>query len=233
MLAAVLVLAAISSGCAMSKMEATDVALEQARAESRAACVRARADADQARMQTISGMDPGSQGYALMADAMARQAEALGGKDPCASGLGAYEARVAEVQSRNRVVEKLGGKLITGSIVGAGIWTAGRIAEKGIEQAGDKVSQTATEGSSITYTQERVTSNADISNRALGEGSSANTTAPSVSGPDKSSTTVVEAPEPVVAEPEVPGGEFEPTEPPAEFDNEPIDIPEIPEDAAP
>ena len=63
------------------------------------------------------------------------------------------------------------------------------------------MSQKATEGSSITYTQERVTSNSEVSNRALGEGSNAQTTAPSVSGPDKSSHTVVEAPEPV--EPEI------------------------------
>lgn len=221
MLAAVLVLALLGSGCAMRAIEAPDVALEQARAESRAACVRARADADQARMQTIANMDPGSQGYALMADAMARQAEALGGKDPCAAGMGAYEARVAEVQSRNAVVQSLGGKLISGSIIGAGIWTAGRIAEKGIEQAGDKVSQTATEGSSITYTQERVTSNADISNRALGEGSNAQTTAPSVSGPDKSSHTVVEAPEPV--EPEIEEPEVEAAE---AIEPEPIEVAE-------
>ncbi len=78
MLIALLILATMSSsGCAMSKMEATDVALEQARAESRAACVRARADADQARMAAIGAMEPGAQGYALMADAMARQAEAM------------------------------------------------------------------------------------------------------------------------------------------------------------
>ena len=140
MLIALLILATMSSGCAMSKMEATDVALEQARAESRAACVRARADADQARMAAIGAMEPGAQGYALMADAMARQAAALAGKDPCASGMGAYEARVAEVRSRNEVVQSLGGKIITGSVVGAGIHTAGRVAEKSIENAGDKVS---------------------------------------------------------------------------------------------
>ena len=133
---------------------------------------------------------------------------------------------MAEVQSRNRVIEGLGGKVITGSIVGAGIYTAGRIAEKGIEQGGDKVSQNATEGSSITYTQERVTSNADISNRALGEGSSATTTAPSVSGPDKSTTTVHEAP----AAPELPeaeevgAGAFDSTEPP-DFPDGPVEIP--------
>lgn len=198
MLIALLILATMSSsGCAMSKMEATDVALEQARAESRAACVRARADADQARMAAIGAMEPGAQGYALMADAMARQAEALAGKDPCASGMGAYEARVAEVRSRNEVVQSLGGKIITGSVVGAGIYTAGRVAETSIENAGDKVSL---QGDGNSYTQERVSSNSETSNRALGEGSSATSAAPVVSGPDKSSHTTIEAPE--IEEPE-------------------------------
>lgn len=159
-----LILATMSSGCAMSKMEATDVALEQARAESRAACVRARADADQARMAAIGAMEPGAQGYALMADAMARQAEALAGKDPCASGMGAYEARVAETS---------------------------------IENAGDKVSL---QGDGNSYTQERVSSNSETSTRALGEGSSATSAAPVVSGPDKSSHTTIEVPE--IEEPE-------------------------------
>ena len=205
MLLAVLILAALTSGCSMAKIEATDVALEQARAESRAACVRARADADQARMQTIAGMDPGSQGYALMADAMARQAEALSGKDSCASGMGAYEARVAEVKSRNEVVRSLGGKIITGSVVGAGIYTAGRIAEKGIENAGDK---TNIQGDGNSYTQERVSSNADITSKNFGEGT-ATSGAPTVSGPDKSTHTTIEAPEPVVEEPEIEEPEVE------------------------
>ena len=197
MLIALLILATMSSGCAMSKMEATDVALEQARAESRAACVRARADADQARMAAIGAMEPGAQGYALMADAMARQAEALAGKDPCASGMGAYEARVAEVRSRNEVVQSLGGKIITGSVVGAGIYTAGRVAETSIENAGDKV---GLQGDGNSYTQERVSSNSETSTRVLGEGSSATSAAPVVSGPDKSSHTTIEAPE--IEEPE-------------------------------
>ena len=202
---------ALLSGCAMSKIEPGDVALEQARADARAACVRARADADQARMRTISAMDPASQGYALMADAMARQAEALAGKDVCASGMGAYEARVHEVESRNKVVEGLGGKLITGSIVGAGIYTAGRVAEKSIENAGDK---TNIQGDGNSYTQERVSSNADITAKSFGEGS-ATTGAPTVAGPDKSSHTTIEAPEePVVEEPEVEEPEVEEPEAP-------------------
>lgn len=215
---------ALLSGCAMSKIEPGDVALEQARADARAACVRARADADQARMRTISTMDPGSQGYALMADAMARQAEALAGKDVCASGMGAYEARAHEVESRNKVVEGLGGKLITGSIVGAGIYTAGRVAEKSIENAGD---QTNIQGDGNSYTQERVSSNADITSKNFGEGGTATSGAPTVSGPDKSSHTTIEAAEePVVEEPEVeePEGEFVPTEPP-DFPEGPVEIP--------
>ena len=192
---------ALLSGCAMSGIEPEDVALEQARSEARAACVRARADADQARMAAIAGMDPASQGYALMADAMARQAEALGGKDVCATGLGAYDARVREVESRNQVVKSLGGKLITGSIVGAGIYTAGRVAEKSIENAGD---QTNIQGDGNSYTQERVSSNADITSKNFGEGGTATSGAPTVSGPDKSSHTTIEAPEePVVEEPVV------------------------------
>ena len=223
MLAAVALLGL--TGCSMKAIEATDVALEQARAESRAACVRARADADQARMNTIAGMDPGAQGYAIMADAMARQAEYLAGKDPCSTGMGAYEARVAEVRDRNDVVKSLGGKLITGSVVGAGIYTAGRLGEKAIENAGDKVS---IQGDNNGYAQERVSSNADVTAKNFGENGTATSGAPSVTGPDKSTSTVHEAP----AEPEVPEeveeGEFIPTEPPAEFDDEPIDIPEIP-----
>ena len=207
MLIALLILATMSSGCAMSKMEATDVALEQARAESRAACVRARADADQARMAAIGAMEPGAQGYALMADAMARQAEALAGKDVCASGMGAYEARVHEVESRNKVVEGLGGKLITGSIVGAGIYTAGRVAEKSIENAGD---QTNIQGDGNSYTQERVSSNADITAKNFGENGTATSGAPTVSGPDKSTHTTIEAAEePVVEEVEEPEVEVE------------------------
>ena len=87
-----------------------------------------------------------------------------------------------------------------------------------IKNSGDK---TNIAGDGNSYAQERVTSNADISNRALGEGSNAQTTAPSVSGPDKSSHTTIEATEPVVEEPE---GEFTPTEPP-DFPDGPVEIP--------
>ena len=146
---------------------------------------------------------------AIMGDAMARQSESLCGKDPCGQGMGAYDIRAIEVKEKNATARSGIKSAASGSAILYGIDRAADIAEKGIEQAGDKIDQKATEGSSITYTQERVTSNADISNRALGEGSNAQTTAPSVSGPDKSSHTTIEAPEePTVEEPEV----EEPTE---------------------
>ena len=66
----------------------------------------------------------------------------------------------------------------------------------------------------------------------MGDGNSTGAVDASTVGPDKSSTvTEVVAPEePKVEEPEVEEGEFEPTEPP-DFDDEPIDIPEVPEAA--
>ena len=69
----------------------------------------------------------------------------------------------------------------------------------------------------------------------MGDGNSTGAVDASTVGPDKSSTvTEVVAPEePKVEEPEVveeEEGEFEPTDPP-DFDDEPIDIPEVPEAA--
>lgn len=209
-LVAVLILATLPLiGCGMSEITPADVEIEDSRAKARTACVEAKARAEEARMRAISKLPEGQQGMAIMGDAMARQSESLSGKDPCGQGMGAYDIRAIEVKEKNATARSGIKSAASGSAILYGIDRAADIAEKGIEQAGDKIDQKATEGSSITYTQERVTSNADISNRALGEGSNAQTTAPSVSGPDKSSHTTIEAPEePKVEEPEV----EEPTE---------------------
>ena len=209
MLAALLVLALLGSGCGMSEITPADVAIEDARARARTACVEAKARADEARMRAIGNLPEGQQGMAIMGDAMARQSESLSGKDPCGQGMGAYDIRAIEVKEKNATARSGIKSAASGSAILYGIDRAADLAEKGIEQAGDKVSQKATEGSSITYTQERVTSNSEVSNRALGEGSNAQTTAPSVSGPDKSSHTTIEAPEPVVEEPEIEEPEVE------------------------
>ena len=213
MLAAVLVLAGLPLvGCGMSEITPADVAIEDARARARTTCVEAKARADEARMRAIGNLPEGQHGMAIMGDAMARQSESLSGKDPCGQGMGAYDIRAIEVKEKNATARSGIKSAASGSAILYGIDRAADIAEKGIEQAGDKVDQKATEGSSITYTQERVSSNADISNRALGEGSNAQATAPSVSGPDKSSHTTIEAAEPVAEEPEIEEPEVEAAE---------------------
>ena len=71
---------------------------------------------------------------------------------------------------------------------------------------------------------ERVTSNSDIATKNFGEGGTATSGAPTVAGPDKSSTVTEIAPEPELPEVEEPGGEFVPTEPP-DFPDGPVEIP--------
>lgn len=211
MLAALLILAIISSGCGMSKITQADVALEDSRARARTACVEARARAEEARMHAIGNMPEAVQGMAMMGDAMARQSETLSGKDPCGQGMGAYDIRAIEVREKNQTARSGMKAAASGSAILYGIDRFSAVAEEGIKKAGDRVSQTASEGSTVGYTQERVTSDATITTKTVGEGT-ATSGAPAVSGPDKSSTTVHEAP----AEPELPE-EPEAEEPEAEL----------------
>ena len=137
----------------------------------------------------------------------------------CATGqLHAHQRKQVAVGAAFARCQAL--RLGHGSIVGAGIYTAGRVAEKSIENAGDN---TNIQGDGNSYTQERVSSNSETSTRALGEGSNATSAAPVVSGPDKSSHTTIEAPEePVVEEPEVEEPEVEEPE---------VEAPEVEEPA--
>ena len=207
-------------GCGMTEITQADVALEDARTRARTACVEARARAEEARMHAIGNMPEAVQGMAMMGDAMARQSENLSGKDPCGQGMGAYDIRAIEVREKNQTARSGMKAAASGSAILYGIDRLSAVAEEGIKKAGDRVSQTASEGSTVGYTQERVTSDATITTKAVGEGT-ATSGAPTVSGPDKSSATVHEAP----AEPEVPE-EPEAEEPEAEF--EPAETPDFP-----
>ena len=200
-------------GCGMSEITPADVALEDSRARARIACVEARARAEEARMRAISNMPETMQGMAMMGDAMVRQSENLSGKDPCGQGMGAYDIRAVEVREKNETARSGMKAAATGSAILYGIDRASAVAEKGIKSAGDRVSQTASEGSTVGYTQERVTSDATITTRNAGDGT-ATSGAPTTSGPDKSTSTVVEAPaEPEVEEPEVEEPAVETAEP--------------------
>ncbi len=221
-LAAVLILAALPLvGCAGPKITEQDATMANAAALSRNYCVDARARGEAARMAAIAQMDPSQQGVALMAEAMRAQAEALAGKgDPCAPGMNAHEARARIAASQNEAATGLVGSLVRGTLIGVGIVEGADVIKTAIKNGGDK---THIAGDGNSYAQERVTSNSETSTRALGEGSSATSAAPVVSGPDKSSHTTIEAP-PEPELPEEPEGEFVPTEPP-DFPDGPVEIP--------
>jgi hypothetical protein len=132
--------------------------------------------------------------------------------------MNAHEARARIAASQNEAATGLVGSLVRGTLIGVGIVEGADVIKTAIKGAGDR---TNIAGDGNSYAQERVTSNSETSTRALGEGSSATSAAPVVSGPDKSSHTTIEAPEPVVEDPE---GEFVPTEPP-DFPDGPVEIP--------
>lgn len=222
-LAAVIALAALPLvGCGMTEITPADVAVGDAMARARTACVEARARAEEARMHAIGNMPEAVQGMAMMGESMARQSEALSGKDPCGQGAGVYDAKIAEVKEKNATVREGMGVVKSGSIALYGIDRFAAVAEKGIKSAGDRVSQTATEGSTVSYTQERVSSDATITTKNAGDGT-ATSGSPTTTGPDKSTNTTIEAP-PEPELPEEPEGEFTPTEPPG-FQDGPVEIP--------
>ena len=222
-LAAVLTLAALPLvGCAGPEITAEDASMANAAALNRNYCVNARAQGEARRIEAIAKMDPSQQGVALMAEAMRAQAEALAGKsDPCATGMSAHEARARIAASQNEAATGLVSSVVRGSIIGLGIVEGADVLKDAIKNSGDKVSIA---GDGNSYGQERVTSDATITTKNAGDGT-ATSGAPTVAGPDKSTSTVVEAPpEPELPEVEEPEGEFVPTEPP-DFPEGPVDIP--------
>lgn len=170
-------------------------------------------------MAAIAQMDPSQQGVAVMAEGMRAMAEALAGKgDPCAPGMNAHEARARIAASQNEAATGLVGSLVRGTLIGVGIVEGADVIKTAIKGAGDR---TNIQGDGNSYAQERVTSNADTTTKNFGENGTATSGAPTVSGPDKSSTvTEIVAPE----LPEEPEGEFVPTEPP-DFPEGPVEIP--------
>ncbi|MDY0240482.1 MAG: hypothetical protein RBR31_07835 [Bacteroidales bacterium] len=218
-LAAVLILAALPLvGCAGPKITEQDASMANAAALSRNYCVDARSRGEAARMAAIAQMDPSQQGVAIMAEAMRAQAEALAGKgDPCGSGMNAYEARARIAAGQNEAATGLVGSLVRGTLIGVGIVEGADVIKTAIKGAGDR---TNIQGDGNSYAQERVTSNADTTTKNFGENGTATSGSPTTTGPDKSTNTTIEAPEPVAEEPE---GEFVPTEPP-DFPDGPVEI---------
>ena len=141
--------------------------------------------------------------------------------------MGFYDMKTAIAQSQNATVDKTIGRVVTLTTAGTAMFVAGDVIKHGQDKIGDRIN--AGEGSTVEVN--RISSKSKTDTNQLGDNNSTGAVDASTTGPDKSSVVVnneLAPEEPVVEEPEGEEGEFVPTEPPTEFDDEPIDIPEVP-----
>ena len=185
-----LVLLLALGGCGPTMKSEHMKELELARVEKYKECVAARKDAETARLAAIAKLTPEQTSMVMMGDAMTRQAEALSGKDPCSQGMSVFEMEAIIAKSRNETIGSVGGTAIRTTGGGYAAHVAGRTIEGVSKTSGDK---TEIKGDNNTFGSEKITSNNDQKISA-GDESPVSSSAPTVTGPDKSSETVVEAP---------------------------------------
>ena len=226
-LAAVVVLLSLCA-CAGPEVTAMDVAMEQARAEIERQQVVTKAEADRAEYEMLAQLPPETAGIAYMGKQMRELVAAVMAKDQ-RKPAGFYDMKTAIAQSQNAMVDKTIGRVVTLTTAGTAMFVAGDVIKHGQDKIGDRIN--AGEGSTVEVN--RISSKSKTDTNQLGDNNSTGAVDASTTGPDKSSTvTEIAAPEepeseePEVEEPE--DGEFTPTEPPTEFDDLPVDIPEIP-----
>ncbi|MDY0013866.1 MAG: hypothetical protein RBS40_13355 [Rhodocyclaceae bacterium] len=192
LLIALLILATLT-GCPGPVLTQYDLDGEIARVNSRTACVQALAAAEQARADAIARMPESQQALAMMADAMARQSEALAGKDRCASGMGAQEARVRIAESQNKAADGIIGSLARTTLIGLGIVEGADVVKTALKQSGNHTATTITgDGNSTSHEHNQVVSNVE-NNIKTGDESTGNVdlTNPNVSGPDNSTNETI------------------------------------------
>ena len=217
---------AILVGCAGPEITTQDVELERASLAIERENRLAQEAEGNKELNALSKLDATQLGMAFMAKQMKDVVVAVLNKDN-RKKAGFYDMKIAIASQQNALAESLTGKALRAATTGGAIWAATDVVKHGMDKAGDKVTMT---GDNNATEINRVSAKSKTTTSQIGD---ANSTGPSdaqSNGPDKSSTvTEVVAPEePVVEEPVVEEGEFVPTEPPAEFDDEPIDIPEVP-----
>ena len=130
-----------------------------------------------------------------------------------------YEYSNSIAKQKNDLA-KTGIKTGSGLLTKVGLgWLISDTIQNGQDKSGDRI-QTG-DGAVIDKTKTESRSRTDTNQ--IGDGNGTGNVDASTTGPDKSSKTEVVAPEP-----EIPAEEFVPTEPPAHFDDLPVDIPEVP-----
>lgn len=226
-LAAIAILLTLTA-CAGPEITAQDVSLETARLTIEREQRLAQEAADDKELSALSKLDATQLGMAFMAKQMKDVVVAVLSKDN-KKNMGFYDMKAAVAQSQNAMAERLTGRILSTTVTGAGIYAAADVIKHGQDRIGDTINASG-EGSAVEVN--RISSKSKTDTNQVGDGNSTGAVDASTVGPDKSSTvTEVVAPEePVVEEPEGEEGEFVPTEPP-DFDDLPIDIPEVPEEA--
>ena len=218
------------TACSGPKITDQDVTLETARLNIEREERLAREAADTRELKALASLDPTQQGMAYVTKQMKDLVVAVLAKDQ-RRPMGFYDSKTAIAGQQNALVDKLTGRVLKASMVGGAIWAATDVAKHGMDKAGDRVTL---EGDNNSAELNRVSSRSKTDTNQIGDGNNTGPSDANASGPDKSSHVTEVAPEePMVEEPEVPEGEepdveFVPTEPPAEFDDLPVDIPEIP-----
>lgn len=226
-LAAIAIMLTLTA-CAGPEITAQDVSLETARLSIEREQRLAQEATDDKELSALSKLDATQLGMAFMAKQMKDVVVAVLSKDN-KKNMGFYDMKAAVAQSQNAMAERLTGRILSTTVTGVGIYAAADVIKHGQDRIGDTINAT---GENSAVEVNRISSKSKTDTNQVGDGNSTGAVDASTVGPDKSSTvTEVVAPEePKVEEPEVEEeeeGEFVPTEPPY-FDDEPIDIPEVP-----
>ena len=230
-LAAIAILLTLTA-CAGPPLTDKDQALETKRHEKEFKIAEKKAEVDKAELTAISTMSQEQKGMAYMGKQMKEMFAMVVDKD-AKKEKGFYEMKEGIARQQNDITKysiKTGAGLLKN--VGLG-WLIADIIKNGQDKAGDRI----TTGDDATIEHNRISSKSKTDTNQVGDNNATGAVDASTVGPDKSSTvTEVVAPEesvveePEIEEPEGEEGEFVPAEPP-DFDDLPIDIPEVPEEA--
>lgn len=209
------------TACSGPKITPQDVALQKEQIASEERRAVAKAKADKAEADAIAKLEPNQQGMAFTTKMMRDVVALVINKDE-KKPMGFYEMKYAIATQQNELVDKTTGRVLNASLIGGGIAAAHDLGKHAINKAGDRI-KIKGDNNAIELNKTNARSRTDTNQ--FGDNNNTGPSDANAAGPDKSSTVTEIA---ATEEPEVPEGEFVPTEPPAHFDDLPVDIPEIP-----
>ena len=211
-------LGTLLTGCNGVELTPEHIAVERDRQAKEVRLAEEKSKIDKQEMDTIESMPDEVKGMAYMGKQM-KEMFALVVDGSKKGEMTFYEYSNSIAKQKNDLA-KTGIKTGSGLLTKVGLgWLISDTIQNGQDKSGDRI-QTG-DGAVIDKTKTQSKSRTDTTQ--IGDGNGTGSVDASTTGPDKSSNTEVVAPEP-----EIPEEEFVPTEPPAHFDDLPVDIPEVP-----